>query len=190
MTSPRTLKNGRVSNYGCGLAIGQQEGETVLRHGGAVSGFLASNAVVPRTKSGLVLLNNTDYLPASAQFNAILNLLLKDQAEHDGPAVPKINGPSAKDAALDFFRRMQAGTIDRSQLGDEFSWYLNDERIKDGGARLRALGEPEKVDVVNTAERGGMEVARVRFTFKNSVVVGSLYRTPDGKIQQLLFYKE
>ena len=85
---------------------------------------------------------------------------------------------------------MQGASVNRAKLGEEFSWYLNDERVKEGGARLKALGEPEKVEVLSTSERGGMEVARIRFTFKDAVVTGSLYRTPDGKIQQLLFYKE
>ena len=55
--------------------------------------------------------------------------------------------------------------------------------------RLKALGEPDKVEVTNTTERGGMEVASLRLIFKNAVLKGSLYRTPDGKIQQLLFSK-
>jgi D-alanyl-D-alanine carboxypeptidase len=190
MTGTRTLKTGLTSNYGCGLVITQQDGETILRHGGAVSGFLAFNAFVPRTKSAVVLLANTDHVSPSSLHALILRLLLKDQSDHEGPAVPTIHGPSAKDAAIDFLHQMQSGSVNRGTLGDEFSWYLNEDRVKAGGARLKALGEPEKVEVLNTAERGGMEVARVRFTFKKTVVIGSLYRTPDAKIQQLLFYKE
>ena len=34
-----------------------------------------------------------------------------------------------------------------------------------------------------------MEVASIRFTFKTAELRGLLYRTPDGKIQQLLFRK-
>ena len=34
-----------------------------------------------------------------------------------------------------------------------------------------------------------MEVATLRFTFASVVIEGLLYRTPDGKIQQLLFGK-
>ena len=37
-----------------------------------------------------------------------------------------------------------------------------------------------------TNERGGMEVATVILTYKTATVRASLYRTPDGKIQQLL----
>lgn len=190
MTTPRTLANGKATGYGCGLQVGQQDGETVLRHSGAVSGFLAFNAVIPRTKSAVVVFANTDHVSPAAIFGMIVGLVIKDQAEREGPTVPTIHGPPAKEAAIDFLRQMQAGSVDRSKLGEEFSWYLNDDRVKAGGARLKELGEPEKVEVLGTGERGGMEVARVRFTFKTAVVVGSLYRTPDGKIQQLLFYKE
>jgi CubicO group peptidase (beta-lactamase class C family) len=190
MTTARGLSSGKTAGYGCGLAVAQQDGETVLRHSGAVSGFLAFNAAIPRTKSAVVVLANTDFVSPASTHAKIVELLLKDQTEREGPAVPKINGPPAKEAALSFLHQMQSGSVDRSKLGEEFSWYLNDVRVKSGGSRLKVLGEPEKVEVLNTAERGGMEVARVRFTFKTAVVIGSLYRTPDGKIQQLLFYKE
>jgi CubicO group peptidase (beta-lactamase class C family) len=190
MTTARTLTSGKATGYGCGVQVGLQDGETVVRHSGAVSGFLAFNAVIPRTKSAVVVLANTDHVSPGALYQMLVGLVLKDQSEREGPAVPTIHGPTAKEAAVDFLHQMQSGSVDRGKLGEEFSWYLNDERVKDGGARLKELGEPEKVEVLGTAERGGMEVARVRFTFKKAVVTGSLYRTPDGKIQQLLFYKE
>jgi CubicO group peptidase (beta-lactamase class C family) len=190
MATPRLLSDGKSTNYGCGLAITQQDGETILRHGGAVSGFLAYNAFVPRTKCSAIVLANVDHVSPAALHATLLDLVLKDIPPKEAPAVPKIHGPSPKEAALDFLHQMQSGHVDRGNLGEEFSWYLNDKRIQEGGARLKALGEPVKVEVPNTAERGGMEVARIRFVFKSAVVVGSLYRTPDGRIQQLLFYKE
>jgi CubicO group peptidase (beta-lactamase class C family) len=190
MTTARALSTGKSANYGCGLAIGTQDGETVLRHGGAVSGFLAYNTAYPRTKSAVVVLANTDHVSPSNLQALITGLLLKDLSDREGPAVPRVTGLPAKEAGLKFLHEMQAGTVDRAMLGEEFSWYLNEKRVKEGGARLKELGEPEKIEVLNTAERGGMEVARIRFVFKNATVVGSLYRTPDGKIQQLLFYKE
>ena len=36
---------------------------------------------------------------------------------------------------------------------------------------------------------GGMEVASIRLTFRSATLRGLMYRTPDGKIQQLLFEK-
>src|SRR5262249_8578583 len=51
MTTPRRLTSGKTKDYGCGLNIVRLDGETVLTHGGAVSGFQAFNAMVPRTRS-------------------------------------------------------------------------------------------------------------------------------------------
>jgi CubicO group peptidase (beta-lactamase class C family) len=190
MTTPRVLASGKKTNYGCGLGFTEQDGETALRHGGAVSGFLAYNTAIPRIKAAVVVLANTDHVSPSKLQTELVGLVLKDQSEREGPAVPKIHGPPAKEAAIDFLHQMQSGSVERAKLGDEFNWYLNDERVRAGGGRLKDLGEPEKIEVVNTAERGGMEVARVRFVFKKATVIGSMYRTPDGKIQQILFYKE
>jgi CubicO group peptidase (beta-lactamase class C family) len=189
MTTRRKLADGRTKDYGCGLGIYQRDGETVLMHSGAVSGFQSYNAVVPRTKSAVILLTNSEHLDPAALHRTVLNLLLKHQTEKEAPEVPKVKGPAPKEVALDFLHQMQAGTVDRDKLGEEFSLYLSDDRLRAAAPRLKALGEPEKVEVEHVAERGGMEVASIRFTFKTAVLKASLYRTPDGKIQQLLFSK-
>ena len=46
------------------------------------------------------------------------------------------------------------------------------------------------MELRGTYERGGMEVATVVLTYKTAMVRASLYRTPDGKVQQLLYYAE
>jgi CubicO group peptidase (beta-lactamase class C family) len=190
MTQPRLLANGKSTNYGCGLSITQREGETILQHSGAISGFLAYNAAVPRTKSAVVLLSNSEERNPRPLHDTILNLLLKDQAAHEGPAVPKVQGPPPKEAALGFLHEVQTGKVDRTKLGEEFSYFLNEERLQGAAPRLKALGEPDRIEVQGVSERGGMEVARLRFDFKKAKLSGLLYRPPDGKIQQLLFHKE
>jgi CubicO group peptidase (beta-lactamase class C family) len=190
MSTPRRLSSGKTKDYGCGLGIYDRGGEKVLMHSGGVSGFLSYNAMIPRTKSAVILLCNSDHLDPAGLHRSILTLLLKDQAEREGPDIPKVAGPAAKETALAFLRQMQAGKVDRSALGEEFSLYLTEERLKAAAPRLKALGEPVKAEVDSTNERGGMEVAHVRITFAKAVLKGALYRTPDGKIQQLLFSKE
>ncbi len=185
MSSPVTLLDGRIKEYGCGLSIRHEGGFPVLSHGGAVSGFRATNILVPSMKSAVVVLINDEQSdPAIAQ--AIISLMIKDKTPVD---LPKIAGPTAKEAALDFFHQIRDGELDRSRLGEEFSVYLTDERVKSASLRLKKLGEPTKVEVLGTSERGGMEVASIRLTFKSAVLKGLLYRSTDGKIQQLLFEK-
>jgi hypothetical protein len=190
MTTPRSLKSGHTTGYGCGLNVRQIDGETILTHGGAVSGFLSVNALVPRWRSAVILLTNTEHIPADSLHSTILRLLLEDQKKQGTPHVPKVNGPSPKDAALGFLHQMQAGKVDRDKLGEEFGLFLTNLRLRTAAPRLWALGEPDKVEVVRIYERGGMEVALLHFTFKTAELEGLLYRTRDGKIQQLLFRKK
>lgn len=190
MTAPRTLTTGKVSDYGCGLGLSTQEGDTVLAHTGGVSGFVSYNAFIPRAKSGIVVLSNTEHVSPAKLRDDLFKLLLKDIEAQGAPPVPKVNGVGPKEAVLGLIKEMAEGKVDRTKLGEEYSVYLTDERVKAGGARLKALGDPEKVEVRGTAERGGMEVASVLLTYKTATVRASLYRTPDGKIQQLLYYAE
>jgi D-alanyl-D-alanine carboxypeptidase len=185
MLKPRALANGRTTDYGCGLGIRQIEGETVVRHMGAVSGFLAYNAMVPRTRSAVVLLSNADHLDPGPLHEQLLKLVLQRPDE-----VPRVRGPLPKDVALDLLHQLQAGTLDRSKLGAELGIYLSDERVGRAAPRLKALGEPTSVEVESLSERGGMEVAAIRFVFEKSGAEALLYRTPDGKIQEFLLYQQ
>ena len=189
MTAQRELADGRLRSYGCGIGVVHRQGETILRHSGAVSGFLAYNAVFPRTKSIVVLMSNAEHQDASDIYNVLLALMLKAQ-EPPSPDVPKIAGPSAKDAAIDLFHQLQAGEVKRDNLGEEYNVFLTTERVRGAKERLGKLGEPEKVAADPPSERGGMEVVLVHFTFKNAKVKALMYRTPDGKMQEFLVYKE
>lgn len=189
MTTPRELADGRVRDYGCGIAVGRRRGETVLRHSGAVSGFLTYNAVVSRSKSAVVLMTNTEFKDAGDLHEPLFDLLLRAQTPA-GPDVPAIKGPPAKVAALDLFRELQSGKVSRDFLGEDYNEFLTDDRVNGARERLGPLGEPSKVDVDPASERGGMEVVTVHFTFKDLKLKASMYRTPDGKVQQFLIFKE
>jgi CubicO group peptidase (beta-lactamase class C family) len=190
MTSPRTLTTGKISDYACGLHVSTTDGDTVLDHTGGVSGFVSANTFIPRAKSGIVVLSNTEQVSTGKLRSDLFRLLAKDVQSKDVPPVPKVEGVGPKDAVLGLVKEMIEGKVDRSRLGEEYSVYLTDERVKAGGARLKALGEPEKVELRGTYERGGMEVATVMLTYKTGTVRAFLYRSPDGKIQQLLYYAE
>jgi len=186
MTTPRQLTDGRISFYGCGLSWSVRNDRTVLSHGGAVSGFVALNTTVPSTRSAAVLLSNYDSGEVNAIFNKLVEAILPDSA----PYAPAVVGPSAADAHKLMLKSFQEGKVDRSLLGAEFDWYLTEKKLQGASERLKPYGEPTKVDVGSVSERGGMEVSRVRFTFASGVLRGSMYRTPDGKIQQFFVSKE
>ena len=186
MTTPRVLANGKGRDYGCGIAVRRRNAQTVLQHGGAVSGFLAYNAVLPASRSAVVVMVNEDTVDPSDLHDKILSLLLQDLAEAD---VPRVAGPSPQEITLKILHQMQNQNMDRASLGDELAFFLSDEKLKEAAPRLRALGEPKKVELKSRGERGGMEVATVEMTFAKETITALLYRTPDGKVQEMLLLR-
>ncbi len=188
MTTARKLADGRPTGYGCGLSVGERSGITVLSHNGAVAGFYALNTMIPSSKSAAILLSNfDDYNEVNTVYTKIVRSVLPQPSD---PNLPKVAGLPAAEEAMAFFHRLQAASVDRSELGDEYSYFLTDAKIKAAAEHLKPYGEPTAADVEGLHERGGMEVSTVRLTFKCGILKASMYRSPDGKIQQYLIQKD
>jgi CubicO group peptidase (beta-lactamase class C family) len=179
MTTPHVTTDGRRTAYGCGVGVSEKSGELVLKHSGEVEGFLAYNALVPRTRSAVVLLSNHMQNDPGEIHEKLLQLVLDDPAR-----IPVVQGPPAADAARALILQMQQGKVDRTNLGPELNAYFNDRHLAEAATRLRALGDPA-VTVVRLRERGGMEVAILEVAFPRRTVEAWMFRTPDGKIHQL-----
>jgi D-alanyl-D-alanine carboxypeptidase len=204
MTSPRKLPDGRISNYGCGLSVGDRGGTAVYGHNGAVAGFLAYNTMVPSTGTAVALISNFDASgDASAVFRKVLLPLLppvppappvveakKDAAPKVDPGVPKIAGPPAAEEARSLFLMLQSGKVDRSVFSADFNEFLTDAKIKGAAERLARFGEPTAAALESMNERGGMEVTNVRLTFASGSLRAFMYRMPDGQVQEYFLYKD
>ena len=94
MTSPRRLTDGTLSNYGCGLAMGERGGVAFLSHSGAVNGFHALNIVVPSTRSSATLFSNlSSYSDTNAVYGELTALVLPK------PAAPRTGIPADRRSA-------------------------------------------------------------------------------------------
>jgi D-alanyl-D-alanine carboxypeptidase len=182
LTTAQRLTDGRSSGYGCGESVNDRGLAVVLSHGGATSGFVAQNTVIPATRSAVVLLSNTDFSPIGA-----LNQELVAKVMPRSPDVPVISGAPALDAARKFLLDLEKGIVDRATLGSDFSSFLTADKVAAGRKALNAMGAITKIRIVSTRERGGMEVATVQFDVGSTSAGGLMYRTPDGKVQEFLF---
>lgn len=180
IATPRSLANGRSAGYSCGFFPRIVRGETVLSHHGWVGGFYTFNAIVPRTKSAVVLLTNDEYTHVVDVGDTILSLITIDEA------TPVIPGPPAEEVLRDLIGQLQKGTLDRSKLGEELSAYFDDARVAASATKLRDLGTPV-VTVTSRSERGAMEHTSLSIVFPAKTVTASMFRSPDGKVRQLLF---
>ncbi|HEU4997142.1 MAG TPA: serine hydrolase domain-containing protein [Gemmatimonadaceae bacterium] len=181
LTTAQRLTDGRSSGYGCGQAINDRGAAVTFSHGGAVSGFVAQNTIIPRTRSALVVLSNSDFSPTGALNQELLALLLPSVD------VPAVKGLSALDAAKKFLSELEQGTVDRSTISADFDAFLTPEKVTAAQQALKALGPVSRVRIAGLRERGGMEVAIVQFDVGTTSAQGLMYRTPDGKIEEFLF---
>ena len=181
LTTPQRLTDGRSSGYGCGESVNDRGLALVLSHGGATSGFVAQNTVIPATRSAVVLLSNSDLSPIGE-----LNQALIAKVMPRSPDVPVIAGLSAVEAARKFLSDLEKGTVDRSTLGADFSAFLTAEKVAAARRALNAMGPISKLRLAGVRERGEMEVATVQFDLGSTTAVGLMYRSADGKLQEFL----
>jgi D-alanyl-D-alanine carboxypeptidase len=183
MTTPRELTGGRTSAYGCGLQLRDRGTQLVLAHTGGVSGFGATNAMIPATRSAFVAMVNCDYSGSvlSTIQEAVLAKLMPVAA------APAIAGPPARDAALEMLRQIRAGVVDRSKLSDEYNAFLSPERLAAMSKSLRDAGEISDVQTGSIGERGGLEVSTLRMLAGKTPISTLMYRAPDGTIAEFLF---
>lgn len=183
MTTPRALTDGRTSAYGCGQSIRDRGPVLVLTHGGGVSGLGARNAFIPALRSGVVVMANSDW--AAGVLDAIQEAVLaRLMPSADAPTV---DGPPARDVALDMLRQIRAGAVDRGQLSEEYSAFLTPERLAVMSKSLIEAGEVSRVEPGPVSERGGLEVSTVRMLVGTTPIRTLMYRAPNGAIEEFLF---
>lgn len=180
MTTARRLTDGRSSGYGCGEGVNDRGQALTLSHGGAVSGFVAQNTVIPSTKSAVVMLANTDFSAIGALNQAIISKLLP-QVD-----IPLVKGGSALDAARTMLAGLEKGTVDRSTLSVDFNDYLTPAKLSAAKQALNALGPIKNIRVGGSGERGGSEVTTILFDAGSTPARVVMFRTPAGKIEQFL----
>jgi len=155
----------------------------VLTHGGGVSGFGSRNAMIPETRSAVVVIANSDW--AAGVLDTIQDAVLaKLLPAADAPTVA---GLSARDAALALLREIRSGTVDRSRLGAEYNAFLTPARLQAMSNSLVEAGEIGTVEPGGVSERGGLEVSTLRVTVGTTPIRTLMYRSPDGKIEEFLF---
>lgn len=184
MARKRMLKDGRLSDYGCGLMIRSQGGREILTHNGAVSGFNAYNTTVPGIRSAVVVFVNLEgglgTIPGD-----LLDLLLKVPAN-----IPDVKGSPAVDTVKELFLQYQSGRVHHSRFSNDFNEYLTDAKLSGAAARLKSFGSPKEIQLLSRNERGGMEVTMSRLIFDQGRLRALMYRRPDGVVEQFFLYQD
>ncbi len=178
METATVLKNGLGTQYGLGMSVSSVRNHRVLAHGGEVSGFTASNVVLPDDKFAVIVTTNQDAVSASGDIGRqVMNAFLDS-----------LNAADPKQDALvrKVFDGLRQGKIDRSLFTDNANFYFSEQAVKDYENSLAPLGKVESFRQTSNSLRGGMTHMSYEVKFKDKTVGINIYQMPDGKLEQYL----
>jgi D-alanyl-D-alanine carboxypeptidase len=172
------LKNGSSTGYALGIAVGKANGHRVLRHGGEVSGFTSTSAILPDDGMAVVVLTNQDAIDASGQIarGIVMRLLQLSQpadAKEDVTVKALMEG-------------LAAGKLDHSLFSDNGNAYFSETALADYKASLSPLGALQGVQQTATGSRGGMTFRNYTAHYSSKTLNISIYELSDGKIEQFI----
>ncbi len=182
METDTVLKNGLGTHYGLGMSVTSVRNHRVLGHGGEVSGFTASNTVLPDDKFAVVVATNQDAVSAaSAIGRQVMNAYLNS-----------LNAADPKQDALvrKVFDDLRQGKIERSLFTDNANFYFSEQAVKDYANSLAPLGEVQSFRQTANSLRGGMTHMSYEVKLKEKTVGINIYQMPDGRLEQYLIAAE
>jgi D-alanyl-D-alanine carboxypeptidase len=192
MTTPRTLQNGKSTNYGYGLGVGSLDGHRIVSHGGNVIGFASSNMMAPDDQTAVVVLTNNYEAPSGAIASRIMTALLTPNATpapSSSPAPTSVITPSADVAVIrTWLEYLRAGTLPVQGMTPDWRHFLSAENLARAEAALQSLGPTQSIDVRYSTLRGGLEVTAATVTFAKGKRTAALYKMPNGDVAQLFLF--
>jgi D-alanyl-D-alanine carboxypeptidase len=173
------LKNGEGTHYGLGVDVRDRNGHRSIEHSGEVSGFVSENEVFIDDGAAVAVLTNQDAVNAAGTI-----------AHLAAPLVASFTLAPAEQQALDIYRGLQQGHIDRSLLAPNLNDYFTAQAIADFQSSLAPLGEPLSLRQTRQALRGGMTFRAFEIVYPGKRLELTTYTYPDGKLEQYLIAPE
>lgn len=184
--TPVLLANGNSTRYGLGVAIADHGGTPEISHGGEAVGFLSSNTVLPEKRFAVVALVNADFGGAQDAITDGITALL--QPATAPAAAPNLN--QHRDAlARKLYDQLRTGTLDRSLLTENASYYFDATVTGDYRASLAPLGEPTGfVPLGGPRLRGGFVNRNYAIQYGGKRLVVITYAEPgaEGRFEQFI----
>ena len=179
MFTEAKLRDGKGTHYGLGVFVRDLGGHRSIEHSGEVSGFVSDNVVLVDDGAAVVVLTNQDAVSAASTISHLA-----------APLVVGYPATAAEAQALDLYRGLQKGAIDRSLLAPNLSDYFTPEAIADFRSSLAPLGEPLSLRQSHEELRGGMTFRVFSIVYPGRKLELTTYTYPDGKLEQYLIAPE
>ena len=148
--TPVLRKDGRTNGYGLGISNHYVGERHVIDHGGEAVGFLTQNTIYPDTRDAIIVFTNADFSRASDTLTDGIKKIVLDSAE------PALSGEGSRIADVQaLYSALVSGSLDRSKLTDNLSYYFNPTTLGDYRSSLAPLGTPTVEALGSPRLRGG-----------------------------------
>ncbi len=169
------LKDGKGTHYGLGVEVTEESGHRAIEHSGEVTGFVSDNIVLPDDGVAVAVLTNHMAGGASQVAGLVAEAVTGDKEQ-----------TNAERQALEIYRGLQKGQIDRSLLAPNLNDYFSAQTVGDFKNSLAPLGEPLTLHQTATELRGGMTFRVFDIVYPDKRLRLTTYTYPDGKLEQYL----
>lgn len=185
-TSVGTLNSGAATQYGFGWIDDTFDGQARIWHNGGTFGFGAQNDVYPKLGQSIIVLVNSASRPPSAIADAAFEAIHPDFA---AAALKPVAGEDPKITALakQWVKRVQTGTVDRTQLTAEMSKALTPVLVKNVAAQFGALGPLTSIAYRSKKVVNGITVYTYALAFGPSKLTLTIGLDGTGKIAEIFF---
>ena len=169
------LKNGEGTQYGLGVEVRDRDGHRSIEHSGEVSGFVSDDEVLIDDGVAVAVLTNQDAVGAASTIAQLI-----------APVIAGSPLSVAEQQAIEIYRGLELGQIDRSLLAPNLSDYFTPEALADFQSSLATLGEPLSLHQTREELRGGMTFRAFDIVYPGRKLRLTTYTYPDGKLEQYL----
>jgi len=168
------LKDGKGTHYGLGVEIVDRDGHHSIEHSGEVNGFVSDNEVL--IDDGVAVTVLTNHMAGGAE--EITRLAAS--------TVVGVKHSPTEQQAIDIYKGLQKGQIDRSLLAPNLNDYFDAQTLTDYRNSLGPLGDPLTFLQTRERLRGGMTLRVFLIQYPTKRLTLSTYTYPDGKLEQYL----
>ncbi|HEY6347790.1 MAG TPA: serine hydrolase domain-containing protein [Candidatus Angelobacter sp.] len=172
------LKDGAPTRYGLGISVFNADGRRTLQHGGEVTGFTATNTVLPDDRMAVAVLTNQ---MASGGSGTIAARILGQLSESDTQIQD-----TATASARKILEGLQKGELDRSLFTEDANQFFTEAALNEYRSSLGPLGPMKSFTARSKSLRGGMVFRSFAAEFQQRVFVVTTFEQPDGKLEQYL----
>jgi hypothetical protein len=178
MSAPAHLADGKLTNYGMGLAADEHEGHERVAHGGGTNGSVTSNSTYPDDKLNIIVLENSLRGDPNAIESAVLESIYPDAlAAARMPAKGEDLGVRPRVVRL--IDQLLSGTLPASELSPAMQHVLSPDRQKASAAHFETFGPPIAVIFKGSQENanGTTYVYRIQFAHADETFVVVIDKT-------------